>query len=64
MIDRIIAGLQIIREVEPDNPWISAEHDEIYVGEDVHKYTEEQISQLQEWGFNFDEGISSFRLFV
>ena len=64
MIDGLIAGLQIIREVEPDNPWISAEHDEIYAGEDVHKYTEEQIRRLEELGFHFDEDISSFRVYV
>lgn len=63
-IDSIIAGLQIIQEVEPNNWGISAEHDEIYAGGNSHNYTEDQIKRLEELGFHFDEGIECFRVFV
>ena len=66
MIKDIITGLQIIQSVEPD-ACLRSEHDEIWVGsgddETFNKYNEEQTKQLEELGWNKDEG-SGWHCFV
>jgi hypothetical protein len=59
-LSKIIAGLTIIQAVEPDTS-LRADHDEVWAGEDLDKYSDEQKAQLDNLGWSQDEGCGWHR---
>lgn len=59
-LQQIIAGLTLIAEVEPKTS-VRAEHDEIWAGEDIEKYSPEQTQKLEDLGFTPDDGCGWHR---
>ncbi len=55
-LQKIIEGLTIIQAIEPDTS-IRADHDEIWCGEDVSKYSPENQETLEGIGWAGEEGV-------
>ncbi len=62
-LEELIESLQLIRQAEP-NAYISAEHDEIYIG-DITKHSDEVKQKLADLGWHIGySGIDAFHRFV
>lgn len=63
--DLMMALALLAREAYERSSPLHCEHDVLYVSSDPEKFTQEELDQLDEWGFSPDEengiGFSSFR---
>jgi hypothetical protein len=61
----VISGLSLFHHLEGDKHGVCAEHDELYAGETPPEdLTEDQRHALEQWGWDWDEQIGSWRRFV
>ena len=61
ILDELIAGLTLIRSVEP-KAYFSAEHDEIFCG-DPEKFTDEQKAEMEKLGWDISD-VGAFHHYV
>lgn len=60
--DKFIEGLQILNKYfdKPKEEYFSAEHDVIYFGPDPSIVSPEDITKLEDYGFNVDKSLDCF----
>lgn len=62
-LEQMIAGLTLINTKSEDGKFVTAEHDEIYSG-DSGDFSDEEVAQMEEWGWNLHDEFGSFLFFV
>lgn len=57
MFQNIKNGVVRMYEEYENDLWMTAEHDEIWIGHNSDFYPKKLIKQMKEWGWDFETGM-------